>query len=526
MKLRPETVEAPRLGPLQTDLSKPAKDATPTALLKYQQDWIADDSQLKIAEKSRRIGLTWAEAADNVLIAASEGGSNVFYISATQDMAIEYIEAAAMWAKHFDMAASAIEEGIFVDDNGKEIKTYKIDFPKTGKRIVALSSRPANLRGKQGVVVIDEAAFAPDLAGLLKAAMAMLMWEDKVRIISTHDGDDNPFNELINEVRAGKRGGTVHRITFAQAVADGLFHRVCLRKGKTWTQEAEDAWVAGVRKFYGDDSAEELDVIPAQGGGAYVPLALIEARMKPGVDIVRNKWPAEFALVPEPIRAREVAEWCSEHLSPVLAELDKARVHGYGQDFARIGDLTVITVLEEGGDTVKRVRLVVELARCPYKQQEQILDYIVDRLPRFRFGAHDANGNGGQIAEHAADRYGHDRIEQVHLSDKFYMEQMPKLKAHLEDATLDNLPLDDQCRDDIRAIKKLGGIPKIGKPKTQTGDGQKLQRHGDFAISLLMADYAMHVDVAGVCTGFESIARHPTAGARDNDYGDSSRRMF
>lgn len=513
-------------NPLAAELASLGRADTPTVLLGYQQRWIADQSELKIAEKSRRVGLTWAESADNVLIASSESGSNVFYISATQDMAIEYIEACGMWARHFDMAAGEIEEGIFVDDDGREIKTYKIDFPKSKKRIVALSSRPANLRGKQGVVVIDEAAFAPDLAGLIKAAMAMLMWGDKVRIISTHNGDDNPFNELIQEVRGDKRGGTVHRISFADAVADGLFRRVCLRKGVDWTQEAEDKWVAGVRKFYGDDSAEELDVIPAQGGGAFLPLALVEARMKPGVDIVRNKWAPEFSLVPEPTRAREVAEWCQEHLAPVLAELDKARVHGYGQDFARVGDLTVITVLEEGSDTVKRVRLVVELARCPYKQQEQILDFIVDRLPRFRFGAHDANGNGGQIAEHAADRYGHDRIEQVHLSEKFYMEQMPKLKAHLEDATLDNLPMDDQCRDDLRAIKKINGIPKIPKAKTQAGDGPKLQRHGDFAISLFLADYAMHADVAGVCNGFESISRRPAVSGRDADFGDFSRRMF
>ena len=520
----------PNINPLAEALQEAGKFNPPAALLIYQQEWIADDSPLKIAEKSRRIGLTWAEAADNVLIASSEGGSNVFYISATQDMAIEYIEACAMWARHFDMAAGEIEEGIFFDDDGKggdakAIKTYKIDFSKSGKRIVALSSRPANLRGKQGVVVIDEAAFAPDLEGLIKAAMAMLMWGDKVRIISTHNGDESPFNELINEVRAGKRGGTVHRITFARAVEDGLFRRVCLRKGIAWTQEAEDEWVAGVRKFYGDDSAEELDVIPAQGGGAFLPLALIEARMKPGVNIVRAKWPAEFALVPEPTRAREIAEWCREYLDPVLAELDKARVHGYGQDFARVGDLTVVTVLEEGSDTVKRPRLVVELARCPYKQQEQILDYVVDRLPRFRFGAHDANGNGGQIAEHAADRYGHDRIEQVHLTEKFYMEQMPKFKAHLEDATLDGLPLDDQCRDDLRAIKKINGVPKLAKAKTQAGDGPKLQRHGDFAVSVFLADYAMHTDVAGVCTGFESLSRSPSHG-RDADYGERSRRMF
>lgn len=482
--------------PLAETLESAGKHNPPAALLIYQQEWIADDSPLKIAEKSRRIGLTWAEASDNVLIASAEDGSNVFYISATQDMAIEYIEACAMWARHFDMAAGQIEEGIFLDDDGegnaKEIKTYKIDFPKSGKRIVALSSRPANLRGKQGVVVIDEAAFAPDLAGLIKAAMAMLMWGDKVRIISTHNGDDSPFNELVNEVRAGKRKGSVHRITFARAVEDGLFRRVCLRKGIEWTQEAEDAWVADVRSYYSDDSEEELDAIPARGSGTYLSLALIESRMGDGVPIARAKWKPEFSLLPEPTRALEVAEWCREHLQPVLDAMDKDRPHGFGQDFARVGDLTVMTALEEGVDLKCRPRLIVELGGCPYKQQEQILDFILDRLPRFRGGAFDANGNGGQIAEHAADRYGHQRIHQVHLSEKFYMEQMPKFKAHLEDETLTGLPRDEQCRDDLRAIKKINGIPKIPKAKTQTADGKRVQRHGDFAISLFMADFSMH----------------------------------
>lgn len=517
MKLRPEEVQAPKINPLAAALAGVDDDVTPSALLKYQQDWIADDSPLKIAEKSRRIGLTWAEAADNVLIASAEDGSNVFYISATQDMAIEYIEACGMWARHFDMAAGEIEEGIFVDDVGKEIKTYKIDFPKSGKRIVALSSRPANLRGKQGVVVIDEAAFAPDLEGLIKAAMAMLMWGDKVRIISTHNGDDNPFNELINEIRAGKRKGTVHRITFTDAVADGLYRRVCLRKGVAWSKEAEEGWVSDVRKFYGDDSAEELDVIPAQGGGVYIPLALLESRMVDGVPIVRARWKPDFSLIPEPTRNGEVDAWCREHLLPILDSMDKSRPHGFGQDFARVGDLTVMTALEEGVDLKCRPRLVVELAGCPYKQQEQILDFICDRLPRFRKGAADANGNGGQIAEHAADRYGHQRFEQIHLTEKFYMEQMPKFKAHLEDGDLDELPKDEQCRDDLRAIKKIGGIPKIPKAKTQAPDAKKLQRHGDFAISLFLADWAMHQEcepAAGETV--EATESHPAPESRIN----------
>ena len=37
-------------------------------LLPYQRIWIADESPLKIAEKSRRTGITWAEAADAELV--------------------------------------------------------------------------------------------------------------------------------------------------------------------------------------------------------------------------------------------------------------------------------------------------------------------------------------------------------------------------------------------------------------------------------------------------------------------------
>src|SRR5690606_10257830 len=124
----------------------------------------------------------------------------------------------------------------------------------------------------------------------------------------------------------------------------------------------------------------------------------IESRMAPDVPVLRAAWKPEFSLQPEPVRAREVAEWMREHLAPVLADLDRRRPHGFGFDFARVGDLSVLTVLEDGTDTVKRPRLVVELAGCPYKQQEQILDFVIDRLPRFRKGALDANGNGGQLA--------------------------------------------------------------------------------------------------------------------------------
>lgn len=474
------------------------KDAPPVALLPYQQRWIADDSPLKIAEKSRRVGWTWGEAADDVLIASREElSSNVFYIGPTQDMALEYIEACAMWARAFDYAASEIEEGIFVDGD-KEIKTYKIDFPATGRRIVALSSRPTNLRGKQGVIVIDEAAFHNDLAALLKAAMAMLLWGDKVRIFSTHDGQDNPFNELIQEVRAGKRKGSVHRITFSEAVEQGLYQRVCLRRGIEWTAEGEAKWVADAYAFYGDDASEELDVVPSQSAGAYLTMGLIEARMNPDTPLVRGRWTSEFAYLPDWEREAEVAEWCEEHIKPIIDRLNKDLVHGFGEDFARNGDLTVLDIMEEGRDLTTRVRGQIELDNCPFRQQEQIVVYILKRLPRFRFAAFDARGNGQYLAERAAQVFGQTRIEQVMLSDSFYLANMPRFKAALQDGTLTDLPKDSQTRDDLRALKLIDGIPKLGRAKTQTGEGEKLQRHGDAAISLFLGHYAMKREVAPI----------------------------
>lgn len=72
----------------------------------------------------------------------------------------------------------------------------------------------------------------------------------RIHIISTHDGVDNPFNELITDIRAGKKPYSIHRITFDEAVSDGLYRRICLRLGKEWAKEGEEAWCKEIRDFY------------------------------------------------------------------------------------------------------------------------------------------------------------------------------------------------------------------------------------------------------------------------------------
>src|SRR5271166_2594465 len=202
-------------------------------LLPYQRKWIADNAQVKVCEKSRRVGITWCEAADRALSAASKSGMDTWYIGYNKDMALEFVETAARWAREFDRVARKIEQ-IAVDDQSRDILAYRVRFA-SGLKIVALSSRPSNLRGKQGCAVIDEAAFHDDLQGLLKAALAFTMWGGCVRIISTHNGADSAFNELVRDIRAGRRPYSLHRITLEEAVAQGLYTKICQRLNREWS---------------------------------------------------------------------------------------------------------------------------------------------------------------------------------------------------------------------------------------------------------------------------------------------------
>lgn len=470
--------------------------SVPYALLSYQQDWVGDTSPVKVMEKSRRVGISWSEAADAALFAASESGDDVWYIGYTKDMAEEFISDSAFWATQYDLAAGEIVEEVIeevFDDEKKAILTFRVNFA-SGNKIVALSSRPKNLRGKAGRVVIDEAAFHDDLGELIKAAMALLMWGGQVRIISTHDGDDNPFNELVNDIRAGKKPYSLHRITFDDALADGLYQRICLVNGWTWSPEAQEKWRQEMIDSYGDDADEELHCVPSKGSGTPFTRALVETCLQPGIPVLRYEQTDEFGLKEDGYRFSVVQDWCEEHLKPLLDAMDLKRQTCFGEDFARSGDLTVILPLQEQQDATWKCPFQVELRNMPFRQQEQVLFYIVDRLPRFRHGALDARGNGQYLAEVAQQRYGADRITQVMLSESWYRENMPRYKNAFEDRSI-VLPKDADVIEDHRALKKIKGVIKLPETRTsETGSkgkkNKKKKRHGDSAIAGALGWYA------------------------------------
>lgn len=490
----PEQLPAdlPRGGDIPADLD-PLADGI---LMEHQKTWLEDTSDLKVCEKGRRTGITFAEMLGCTLTAAasrSAGGQNCFYVGDIKDKGREAIGYVAHFAKVVAGELGQIEEFLFEDQQSdgstKQIAAYRVRFA-SGFRVEALSSNPANIRGLQGTVVIDEAAFHRDVREVIDAVNAMLIWGGKVRVISTHNGHLNPFNELIREAQSGKNGFNVHRFTFGDAVLNGLFKRVCLMKGEDWSQEAQDAWEAQIRTSYGARDAamrQELDAVPSEMAGAALTRVQIEACLVEGAPFIRWHQPDAFKNAPEPRRKAETEQWCETHLGPVLRSLDPKRRHNLGEDFARTGDATDIVIFEEGEDLRQRCRLICEMRNIPFSQQKQVFFYICDRLPRFMKGALDKGGNGAFLAEEAAMRYGA-RIEEISFSRDWYASEMPAYIQAFADRTV-LLPRHADVLADHQALQFVDGIIRIPRDfRFKGSDG--LDRHGDSAVAGALAWYA------------------------------------
>lgn len=475
----------------------------PKVLLPYQAravgllNSVRDCSALFI-EKSRRIGLTWGLASYAVLRAARQrtaGGMDVMYISYSREMTREFIDACAMWARAFNIASGEIDETLFDqgDDQGdKAIQAFRIRFA-SGFEILALSSAPRGLRGKQGVVIIDEAAFVDSLAELIKAAMAFLMWGGQVVVCSTHDGVDNPFNQTIQEILAGRVPYQHLRIDFDEGLREGLFERICLVKGEDWTAEAEAEWRAKIIAFYGDDADEELFCIPSASSGSWLPGPLIEARMTAEAPVLRLDLPQDFLHLTKLEQKLLLAPFMDQ-LEEALGKLDLSLQFAAGFDFGRVADLSTLSLLAIEKQLKRREALSIEMRNTPGDEQKMIVGFILEHVRHRLVGAaFDATGMGWTVAEDMGRKFGlredpegAGAIMAVKFSEEWYRLQMPPLKTAFEDDMI-AIGADSEHLTDLRAIKTIRGIARV--PDARTGEKGK-QRHGDYAIALALAHYA------------------------------------
>ena len=496
----------------------PNDRSAPAVLLSYQQAWVADQAEVAVWEKSRRIGASWCDASDSVLTAAAAEGMDVMYIGYSEDMTREYIDDCAMWARAFNRAASAMQEVMFDDTDARgeirQIKAFRIDFASRSK-ILALSSRPRSIRGKQGKVTIDEAAFHDDLDGLITAAMAMLIWGGRVRILSSHNGEDNPFNLLLKDCRAGKLPYSLHGTTLTTALDAGLFERIQLVMGARLKEKTRAEWEAKIRANYGDRAAEELDCIPRMGSGVYIPRTIVERCMEDGIPLIHYRKPAEWMLNER--RLEEADTWIRDTLKPVIDSLPTDRRSVLGQDFGRSGDLSDILVLQRESQSRWRAGFLLELRNIPFDVQQKILFFILDELPLFFHAKFDARGNGQAHAEAALQRYGVSRVECVMASPTWYAANFPPYKAAFEDRSI-VLPRSEDVIADHRRVILKNGYPTMDDGRDKGADGQ--YRHGDSAIAGVNAWAATKCAV--VPMEFESLGRMRES-AQIDDYAGRER---
>jgi phage FluMu gp28-like protein len=464
----------------------------PEVLLLYQQTWHTIVNPVKVWEKSRRIGASWVDASESVLLASKKSGADALYIGYSEDMTREYIDDCAMWAKAYSLAASEVSEILFDDEDEdgekRHIKAFRIDFA-SGFKVLALSSRPRSIRGKQGKVTIDEAAFHDDLAGLIKAAMAMLIWGGSVAIISSHNGDENPFNELIKDIRAGKLPYALHRTTFRDAIADGLYQRICLKQGIAWSRAGEKKWVEEIYAKYGDNASEELDCVPRMSAGVYLPRVLVERCQDKTIPRLVFKQKAEFVLDDD--RLAVTQRWIDDVLKPAIDAMPTNLRSVFGMDFGRDGDLSAMDIAQQHAPALWITAFAVELRRIPFDCQQLITFFILDNLPLFHHGKFDARGNGQSHAEAALQRYGAARVDCVMATQQWYADNMPHYKAALEGKTRILPAGEDVIADHRRAVLEKGK-PRIDDGRDKGSDGE--YRHGDYLVACLMSDAASRLE--------------------------------
>lgn len=457
--------------------------------LPYQRKWLEDKSSLKIIEKNRRCGISWTDASDAVMDAApSHGWSNTYYMSFNKDNCRQYIEDAGAWAKKLGEAVSEIEvnEEPLLDDEEKSITTFRITFA-SGAEIMGLPGVSRSLRSKQGNVVIDEAAFFDDFEGVMKAALALVMWGGRIRVISTHNGDDSPFNQLIKNIKRGKeKEWSLHRITFREAIAQGLFKRICLTKGDKWTQELEDEFVEKMYRIYGDNADEELDVIPRVSGGRYFSRGLLDYCTAGENDVVirRLECADTFLHKSDFFKSKRIREFFNQEIRPVLSSCE-SQVY-FGNDFGRSGDLSTYWVTQEVSKTSLATVMLIELKNVPFEQQQLFSDLVTDFLYEKQIlggGALDARGNGQMIAEHASLRHP-GAILSVMETNAWYAKYGSELHGLMESKEF-TVPDDDTAKGDFALVVLKNGIPTIPAVKTEDRDRKGL-RHGDAASAAML----------------------------------------
>src|SRR2546421_6829964 len=183
----------------------------------HQVHWIQAEDAIRatgkpsfaLAEKSIRIGWTYADAFKNVRKRLRHKKRDYLFATKDYPSALEYMTLCYEFAELHDFARSIVSHG----EQSMELKSkpgtgfteeMKVGYMKfdNGSRIIAFSAHPQAMSVYGGDVGLDEFAKHPNAQLLWETAQGRVTWGFDLAVWSAHDGEDTLFNQIAQEARA------------------------------------------------------------------------------------------------------------------------------------------------------------------------------------------------------------------------------------------------------------------------------------------------------------------------------------
>lgn len=451
-------------------LAEVAGSASGPHLLPYQRRWVADVTPMKVWGKSRRIGADYCEAA-GVVLSRLRGTrkEDMWYSSADESAAEEYI----IYVQHFAGAFKRVVD-VIVDTevcDGVVMKKFIVELPDPNgriRRVTAMTSNPTRFRSKGGDVTLSELAFHKDPRGMFKAAKPVTAQGGTLAILSSHNGVESYFNELLcgaRRVRDGERrhgdlAFSLHETYLPDAIDDGLVEMINRAKGTRYTRESYYEYLRSTTPPA--DFDEEFLGIPSAESRSYFGYEMLrqivrEHDPKPTSDV--HTFLADVRRVCEP-----------EERGGLGAE----RLYA-GVDVGLTNHRFVIDCCAKVGGMIRTAGILV-MKGAGFDEME----FAVGSLMGLRAGpgqrasvkklAIDATGMGMQMGHRGQKAYG-SRFEPVTFSLPVKEDLATRARAACEERTM-TLPDDQFCLSSFNAIRQertASGKPRYVGEENEEG---------------------------------------------------------
>lgn len=495
--------------------------------LPYQKRWILDESPIKLYEKSRRAGITYAtsyRACRKCIRSGKNDSTFVQWVSSRDEItAKEFVtDYVAHWAREANKEAREIAKqwdgvigldgkNIEVVDEKKGITAMVVKF-KNGARIYSLSSNPLAFAGKGGDVLIDEWDLHPEQATIYDMAFPCTIMGNQLELVSAYDPDGSENTECAKLCRACKNGLrkdiSFYSTTILDAINDGYVEMVNeVKRAKGRPTQTREEFLASIKK-----GCRTIDAFNSQF--MCIPNKASGEQLIAAGDLTAAQGRFEILF-----RRFENGVDSGDFFDAIFwARIFGNARYAIGVDIARTGDLTSIFVNRKDAE-MYRLYALVTMKNCKFALQEKIIGAMFESSYSI-VGCGDKTGLGMAMCESLEDRF-LERFTGINFGASKVALGTTMQSIYEQRRQL--IPIDrPEISADIAGIKKAS---TAGGKLTFTEEKNELlpDSHCDIGWSNALSIYAGEtIDNFGPCN-LEPCAILSEARCRRNDFNEPNR---